>query len=96
MSLYVVEHQHSPETCPAGDARMAPMLLQILSEPNAPQHGITIHGEGVVDGAHRLVLILDAPDHGSVETFMAPFAVAGSVKVEPANRCEVVVSRAGC
>jgi hypothetical protein len=71
-------------------------VLQILSEPNAAQPGITIHGEGVVDGAHRLVLILDAPDHGSVETFMAPFAVAGSVKVEPANRGEVVVSRAGC
>jgi hypothetical protein len=96
MSLYVVEHQHSPETCPAGDAQMGPMLLQILSEPNASQHGITIHGEGVVDGGHRLVLILDAPDKGSVETFMAPFAMAGSVKVEQANRCEVVVERAGC
>ncbi len=96
MSLYVVEHQHSAETCPAGDAQMAPMLLQILSEPNAAQHGITIHGEGVVDGAHRLVLILDAPDDQAVETFMAPFAMAGSVKVEAANRCELVVARAGC
>ena len=96
MSLFVVEHQHSAETCPAGNAEMAPMLLQILSEQNASQHGITIHGEGVVDGAHRLVLILDGPDEGTVEQFMAPFAMAGSVKVEPANRCEVVVARAGC
>ena len=31
MSLFVVEHQHSAETCPAGDPQMAPMLLQILS-----------------------------------------------------------------
>ena len=96
MSLFVVEHQHAAETCPAGNPEMAPMLLQILSEPNAAQHGITIHGEAVVDGAHRLVLVLDAPDAETVETFMGPFAMAGSVKVEPANRCEVVVARATC
>ena len=96
MSLFVVEHQHAAETCPAGDAQMAPMLLQILSEANASQQGITIHGQAVVDGAHRLILVLDAPDSETVDTFMAPFAMAGSVKVEAANKCEVVVARASC
>jgi hypothetical protein len=96
MSLFVVEHQHSAETCPAGDPQMAPMLLQILSPENAETYGITIHGEGVIDGEHTLVLILDGPDQSKVEEFMTPFSMAGSVKVKPANRCEVVVARAGC
>jgi hypothetical protein len=96
MSLYVVEHQHSAETCPAGDPQIAPMLLQVLSEQNASQQGVNVHGSAVVDGAHRLVLIVDAPDEQAVQNFMAPFAMAGSVKVESANTCERVVERAGC
>jgi Domain of unknown function (DUF3303) len=96
MSLFVVEHQHSAETCPAGNSQMAPMLLMHLSEQNAGQHGITIHGEAVIDGAHRLVLVLDGPDQSTVENYMAPFSMAGSVEVKPANKCEVVVARAGC
>jgi hypothetical protein len=96
MSLFVVEHQHPHDMCPAGNPQMAPMLLMHLSEENAAQHGITIHGEGVIDGAHTLVLILDAPDLSTVENYMAPFAMAGTVEVKPANKCEVVVARAAC
>jgi hypothetical protein len=96
MSLFVVEHQHAAETCPAGDPQVAPMLLQILSDGNASQQGVNIHGSAVIDGAHRLVLIVDAPDAQTVQSFMAPFALAGAVKVEPANSCEKVVERAGC
>jgi hypothetical protein len=96
MSLFVVEHQHAAETCPAGDPQIAPMLLQVLSEQNASQQGVNIHGSAVIDGAHRLVLIVDAPDEHAVQNFMAPFGMAGSVKVEPANSCEKVVERAGC
>ena len=57
---------------------------------------IEIHGEAVVDGAHTLVLILDGPDEGTVQNYMAPFAMAGTVEVKPANKCEVVVARAAC
>ena len=96
MSLFVVKHQHSAETCPAGDPQMGPMLLQHLSKPNAAEYGIEIHGEGVIDGGHRLFLILDAQDPEQVTQFMAPFAMAGSVEVLPASRCETVVARAGC
>jgi hypothetical protein len=35
VALFLVKHQHPAETCPAGDARMAPMLLQHLSPENA-------------------------------------------------------------
>jgi hypothetical protein len=96
MSMYVVKHQHSAETCPAGHPQMAPMLVQHVSQPNADGYGITIHGEAVIDGGHTLYLIVDSDDQANVERFMAPFAQAGSVEVLPASRCEQVVARATC
>jgi hypothetical protein len=96
MSLFVVQHQHPADTCPAGHPEMGPMLLQHLSHDNASRYGIDIHGEAVVDGAHSLYLILEAPDREKVEEFMAPFAQAGTVDLLPSNRCEVVVARATC
>jgi uncharacterized protein with GYD domain len=72
------------------------MLLAHLSAENTAKYGITIHGEGVINGGHTLYLILDAPDEASVQRFMQPFAQAGSVEVLPASPCEVVVQRAGC
>ncbi|MHB8575217.1 MAG: DUF3303 domain-containing protein [Dehalococcoidia bacterium] len=96
MSLFVVHHRHAAESCPAGNAEMAPMLLKLLSAENAAQHGITIHGEAVVDGAHTLYLIADAPSQAAMQQFMAPFAQAGSVEVLAASPCEAVVSRGSC
>src|SRR5436190_15751570 len=96
MSLFVVHHHHDAAHCPAHDPAMGAMLLQHLSESNAREHGISIHGEAVVDGMHALYLILEADDRATVDAFMQPFAMAGEVKVLPASRCEVVVARGGC
>ncbi len=96
MPLFVAEHKHSADHCPAADSKMAPMLLRHLSAPNASKFGIKIQGEAVIDGGHTLYLILDAPDAKKVNEFMAPFAQAGSVKVQPASPCEVVVTRGKC
>jgi hypothetical protein len=94
MALFVVQHRHPPERCPAGDRQMAPMLLAHLAD--APRHGLTIRGEAVIDGAHTLVLIVDAAERAQVEGFMQPFAQAGTVEVLPASPCEAVVQRATC
>ena len=96
MSLFVVKHQHSADACPAGDPQMAPFLQQHVSPPNVEQHGMTLHGEAVIDGGHTLYLILDSPDQGRVEEYMAPFEQVGSVDVMPASSCEAVVARAAC
>jgi hypothetical protein len=96
MSLFVVHHHHPAERCPARDPAMGAMLLQHLSAENARQHGIDIHGEAVVDGAHAMYLIVDAADRATLEGFMAPFAQAGEVEILPASACEVVVARRGC
>jgi hypothetical protein len=96
MSLFVVQHKHAAETCPAGDPQMGPMLLKHLSPPNATSFGITIEGEAVQDGQHTLYMILGAEDEAKVREFMAPFAQMGSLEVWPASHCEKVVERGKC
>ena len=96
MSLFVIKHEHSAETCPAMDPQMAPMLLSEISEENASKYGIKIHGEAVVNGEHTFYLIVDAPDEKSVDNFMSLFAQAGSVDIYPSSSCERVVERGIC
>ncbi len=75
---------------------MGGMLLTHLSEENAQRNGLKINAEAVIDGAHTLYLVVEAPDEGKVRAFMAPFERAGSVEILPASVCEVVVDRGSC
>jgi hypothetical protein len=96
MSLFVVQHRHEASRCPARDPQMASQLLQHLSAANAKRHGLTIHGEAVIDNAHTFYMIVEGPDRDSVTRFMQPFAQAGTVEILAASPCEAVVSRGGC
>jgi hypothetical protein len=96
MALFVVKHQHEAETCPAGDPKMGPMLVQHVSRANAETFGVDIQGEAVINGGHTLYLIAEAEDRSRIERFMGPFFQVGSVEIEPASRCEAVVARAAC
>jgi hypothetical protein len=96
MALYFVRHQHTPETCPAKNPEMGEMLLNHLSRMNARKFGVDLQGEAVLDGQHTLNLIMEARDKDSVEKFMQPFAMAGSVEITQASSCEAVVTRGGC
>ena len=94
MSVFVVQHKHDAATCPAGNPQVAPQLLKLLA--SAPQQGVTILAEAVVDAGHELDLIVDAADSGTVERFMGPFGQMGSVSVRAASHCEKVVERGSC
>jgi len=96
MPRFVVQHRHQPENCPARDEQMGPMLIDHLSPANASKYGIIIQAEAVIDGAHTLYMILEAPDQTNVRQFMEPFARAGTVEVLPASTCEAVVERKVC
>ncbi len=96
MALFVVQHKHSSETCPAGHPQMGPMLVKHVSKGNAKKFGVNILGDAVINNAHTFVLIVDAPDSSKVKEFMAPFFQAGSVEILPASTCEQVVARAKC
>ena len=94
MTLFFVQHQHDAASCPSGDARVAPQLLQLLA--SAPQFGVTVLADAVVDGAHELNLIAMADQSERLEEFMAPFSRFGLVSIRPASHCESVVSRGHC
>jgi hypothetical protein len=96
MALFVAEHRHAADRCPAADPQMAPFLLQLLSAPEAAKHNIQIHGDAVAQGRHHLYLIVDGPDERSVRDWLAPFGQAGSLDVVPASHCEEVVARGQC
>ncbi len=96
MPLFVARHQHPADQCPAKDPAAGQMLLSHLGAESARQHGITIHGEAVLDGQHTLFLIAEADDRARLEQFLAPFAMAGSVEVWPASHCAAIVERGGC
>lgn len=96
MALFVIRHQHPAERCPARDPQMGQMLLNHLSATNAAQHGVTLHGEAVIDGQHTLYVIAESENQGRVDEFMKPFGMAGTVEVWPASSCSAVVERRGC
>ena len=96
MSLFVVQHRHEADRCPARDPRMAQMLLNHLSPQNTKSQGLTIRAEAVIDNTHTLYMIVDGPELESVNRFMQPFAQAGTVEVYPASSCAAVVGRGGC
>jgi uncharacterized protein DUF3303 len=96
MSLYFVRHQHSAETCPAKNPETGQMLLQHLTRENARKFGVDLIGDAVLDGQHTLVLIAEAEDPQYLQSYMQPFAMAGSVEILPASTCEAVVERQGC
>lgn len=96
MALFVAEHRHPADRCPASNPQMAPFLLQLLSAPEAAKHGVKIHGEAVAKGQHHLYLVVDGPNEAAVKSWLAPFAQAGSLEVLPASHCEEVVARGQC
>jgi hypothetical protein len=94
MPLFVAEHTHPAERCPAADPQMAQGLLQIIH--GAEQHGIKVHGDAVTAGAHHLYLIVDAPSEKVVREYFAPFGQMGTLSVQAASHCEQVVARGAC
>jgi hypothetical protein len=96
MALFVAEHRHTADHCPAGDPQMAPFLLKILSKENAAKAGLTLHGDAVARGQHHLYVIVEGPNEGAVREYLGPFAQAGTLEVIPASSCEEVVGRGAC
>ncbi|MBI2620340.1 MAG: sulfite oxidase [Ignavibacteriales bacterium] len=96
MPLFVVQHRHPADRCPAQDKEMAPQLLKHLSKTHAETFGVKILSEAVLDGKHTLYLTVEAADSNAVTKYMEPFSRAGSVEVYPASFCETVVDRGFC
>jgi hypothetical protein len=96
MALFVVRHQHDEATCPAKDPVKGAMLLEHLKPSNARKFGVTIKGDGVLNGKHTFFMISEAEEPQFVENFVQAFRQAGPVEIWPASDCESVIARGGC
>ncbi len=96
MSVFVVEHAHTSQTCPAGNPQLAGGLLQIVAPKNAAKRGVAIRAEAVANGQHHLYLIVEAANADTVRSYFAPFGQFGSLTVTAASPCEEVVHRGAC
>ncbi|HTW40171.1 MAG TPA: DUF3303 family protein [Thermoplasmata archaeon] len=94
MPLFVTEHTHPAEQCPAQNPQMAQGLLAIIH--NAGSAGIKIHGDAVTNQQHHLYIIADAPSEEAVRKYFAPFGQMGTLTVTKASHCEEVVARGAC
>jgi len=94
MPLFVTEHTHPAEHCPAKNPQMAAGLLAIIQ--NAGKAGIRIHGDAVTDHQHHLYVIAEAPNEEAIRTYFAPFGQMGTLTVSRASHCEEVVKRGAC
>src|SRR4051794_17325994 len=92
MPLFVAEHHHRPETCPATGS----LLLSHISAARAAGHGITIEAEALIDGQHRLLLVLDAADAEAVTGFLGFLLGSGELAVLPASTAEQAAQQGGC
>lgn len=96
MPLFFVEHKHSAETCPTQNKEMMLMLGQHVSQETADQFGIKIHADVVHPGEHKMNMVLESATQESVEKYMQPFSMVGSVDVKLVTTCEQVVATAQC
>jgi len=94
MPLFVAEHTHPAERCPAKNPQMAAELLALIH--NAGKAGIKIHGDAVADHQHHLYVIAEAANEDAMRTYFAPFGQMGTLTVTPASHCEQVVARGAC
>ena len=96
MSLFLVEHRHTEETCPTKDRDMMLMLGQHVTQPAADKYGVKIHADVVHRGEHRMMMVLEADSQSTVEKYVAPFGQVGTVDVKEVATCEEVVRTATC
>ena len=95
IALFVAQHRHSPEHCPALPGRGA-LLLSRVSTATAARYGVTIHSEALIAGQHVLLLVVEAASREAVERFLALLPSAGDLQILPASTAEDAVEQGGC
>jgi hypothetical protein len=95
IALFVAQHRHRAEDCPALPGRGEPLLAHI-STAAAVRHGVTIEAEAFIGVQHVLILVVEAASLDAVRQFMAALPGAGDLTVLPAFTAEQAVEHGGC
>ncbi|HEX6510252.1 MAG TPA: sulfite oxidase [Chloroflexota bacterium] len=95
ITLFVVEHRHTPDACPAS-APTGSLLLDQVSATTAAHFGVSIEAEAFLYHEHLFLLVVEAASRETVERFLAFLGPAGDLKVLLATTAEDAVARGGC
>ena len=95
IALFVAQHRHPPDQCPASPGS-GPLLLSRVSAATAARYGVTIEAEALIDGEHLLLLVVQAASQRAVERFLDFLPGPGCLRVRPACNAEDAVQRGGC
>jgi len=80
--LFVLDHEHSAENCPAGTVRPDKELLSKL-ETNAKTSGVRLV-EGYLDApAHHFYFVVEADAPEQILRFITPYLGVGNTNVHP-------------
>ncbi len=78
--LFVVTHEHAPESCPADDP--AP-VHKLVDENHIRESGVKVLGSYVAPPEHVLYFVLEADEYAQVVRYFRPMMKIGNVDIVP-------------
>jgi hypothetical protein len=90
MPLYLVEHTHTPESCPTKNLEMVRQLSSHVNPANAKKYGVKILADWVYEPEHTVILVLEADSPEKATNFALPFLKVGSITIRAGATCEDV------
>ncbi len=87
MGLYLVEHKHTAETCPAKNPDMVRALAGHMTDANAAKFGVKILADWVNEPEHTVILVLEAASPENAAKFALPFLNVGSITIRAGSTC---------
>ena len=90
MPLFLIDHHHTPETCPTRNPDMVRALRAHVTPENAEQQGVKLLADWACEPEHHVVFVVETDEQEKAERFAAPFAHVGTVKVTMGMTCEQV------
>lgn len=90
MSLFLIQHSHTPETCPTRNPDMVRALRAHVTPEHAEQMGLKLLADWANELEHTVVMVVEADGQEKAENFAAPFRNVGQVEVKMGQTCEEV------
>ncbi len=90
MTLYMIQHTHTEQTCPTKNPDMVRLLASHVTEANAAKHGVKLLADWVNEPEHTVILVLEADSPDKATSFALPFLHVGSITVKAGQTCDQV------
>jgi hypothetical protein len=88
MGLFLIEHTHTPETCPTRNPEMVRQLRAHVTPENSRGMGVAILGDWVSEPEHTVVFIVESDSQENVANFARPFQQMGQTQIRQGLTCE--------